>query len=161
MKRLILPPCAALALAGLIKCAPQPPLVINETPSVPPGLYVRSPGAEPMLGRLVTLAQPATARAYLTGLGVPPDMRLLKRVAAVGGEPVCARRGRLRTPRQEVAAPRHDRRGVPLPVWDECRRLRADEVLLLGDTPTSFDSRYFGPVRRADLEGAYTEVLTW
>ena len=52
-------------------------------------------------------------------------------------------------------------RGAALPAWRECRILAPDEVFLLGDTPGSFDSRYFGPVRRSDVVGVYREVLTW
>jgi len=39
--------------------------------------------------------------------------------------------------------------------------LRTDELFVLGDTPGSFDSRYFGPIRRAQVEGVYRETLTW
>ena len=88
-------------------------------------------------------------------------MRLLKRVAALGGEAVCAERGRLNTPRRSVAVQAKDRRGAALPVWRGCRTLRPDELLVLGDTPTSFDGRYFGPVRRSAVEAVYTEVLRW
>lgn len=57
--------------------------------------------------------------------------------------------------------PPRDRRGASLPAWRGCRTLAADELLLLGDTATSFDGRYFGPVRRAEVEGIYREVLQW
>jgi len=151
-------PVAALALASQ---SPSPLALLNESSSVPKGLYVRSPDQDPRPGRLVTLAQPATAWPYLAGLGVPPDLRLLKRVAATGGEAVCASDGRLRAPRADVAVPDRDRRGVALTPWRGCRLLAADEILLLGDSPTSFDGRYFGPVRRTAIEGVYAEVLQW
>jgi type IV secretory pathway protease TraF len=159
-------PAAAVALAlaaGLAAAARGgPPLVlINETPSVPRGLYVRSADPELRRGRMVSISQPGVARPYLVSLGVPPDMRLLKRVAAVGGEAVCASPGRLRTPHADVAVSRRDRRGTPLPAWTGCRTLELGEVILLGDTSVSFDSRYFGPVRREAVEGAYREVLRW
>jgi len=151
-------PAAALALASR---SPSPLAVLNESPSVPKGLYVRSLDQDLRPGRLVTLEQPATARPYLAGLGVPPDLRLLKRVAATGGETVCTSDGRLRAPRTDVAVPDRDRRGVALTPWRGCRALAADEILLLGDSPTSFDGRYFGPVQRTAIEGVYAEVLQW
>jgi type IV secretory pathway protease TraF len=151
---------AAAWLAAVARGGP-PLVLINETPSAPRGLYVRSADPEPRRSRLVTIAQPGVARAYLGSLGVPRDMRLLKRVAAVEGEAVCASTGRLRTPHAEVAVLRRDRRGTPLPVWTGCRTLEPGEVMLLGDTAASFDGRYFGPVRREALEGAYREVLRW
>lgn len=40
-----------------------------------------------------------------------------------------------------------DLQGRALPVWQTCRRLAGDELLLLSSTnPKSFDSRYFGTV---------------
>lgn len=163
-RRGILPAAAGVAVALGLAAAPhdQPPLaLINETTSVPKGLYVRSADPEPWLGSLVAITQPAAARPYLVGLGVPSETRLLKRVAARGGETVCAAEGVLRTSRHQVVVPPRDRRGAPLPVWHGCRTLAADELLLLGDTATSFDGRYFGPVRRAQVEATYEEVLRW
>ena len=154
---------AAFGLAAATALAARMPalLLVNETASVPRGLYLRSRDPEPRLERLVTIAQPAGARGYLARLGVPAEMRLLKRVSAVGGQWVCAQDGLLETPRRRVAVLSRDRRGVPLPVWRDCRRLAGDELLLLGDSPTSFDGRYFGPTPRHEVEAAYSEVLRW
>jgi len=109
----------------------------------------------------VALAQPATARAYLTRLGMPDDILLLKRVAAVEGDAVCDEGGTVRTPGRQVLRLDRDRQGAVLPAWSECRLLERDELFLLGDTPESFDSRYFGPVRKGEAKGVYQEVLTW
>jgi type IV secretory pathway protease TraF len=139
-----------------------PPLLVNESVSVPRGLYRLSGASTLDVGDLVAVRPPAgPARSYLNSLGAPPDQALLKRVAARGGERVCSGGGRLRTPRRRVSVPTRDRRGAPLPAWQGCRTLAADELLVLGDTPTSFDGRYFGPVRRADVQGRYREVLRW
>ena len=152
------------AAAGLLGCAtdvwPDVALV-NESASLPRGLYVRQPGAKLEQGAVTAVEQPRAARAYLAGLGAPPDMMLIKRVAAQGGDPVCRDHDRIRLPAQVATVARTDRRGATLPVWSACRRLSPDEVFLLGDTETSFDSRYFGPVRRSDLRGVYRLVLTW
>jgi len=135
-------------------------VLVNESPSVPSGLYFRT-GATAERGELVAIAQPAAAQSYLTRLGMPHDVLLLKRVAAVEGDPVCARDGTVRTPGRQVRTLDRDRQGAALPVWRECRRLASDELFLLGDTPGSFDSRYFGPVLRGDAVGVYREVLKW
>lgn len=72
--------------------------LVNESRSLPRGLYVRRFNAAPDRGRLVAFVQPEAARSYLAGLGAPPDMMLLKRVAAVGGDHVCRRRDGLHAP---------------------------------------------------------------
>lgn len=135
--------------------------LVNESPSLPKGVYVRQPGRAPDRDAIVALPQPVAVQPYLAGLGMPPEIRLIKRVAAVGGETVCRRGLRVTTPGREVLALAQDRRGAILPIWTGCRRLAPDELFLLGDTASSFDSRYFGAVRRDEVEGVYREGLTW
>ncbi|MFA4894720.1 MAG: hypothetical protein WC555_15275, partial [Brevundimonas sp.] len=80
---------AALGLlAGAAKVADRSPALalVNESPSLPRGVYLRRPGAEPGRGAVVAIPQPAGARPYLAALGMPADVRLIKRVAAVGGD---------------------------------------------------------------------------
>lgn len=135
--------------------------LINESPSLPRGLYLREIGAPPGGGATVALAQPPAARAYLGPLGMPPDVLLIKRVAAVEGDLVCREAGGVRAPGRNVGVLDRDRRGEALPQWRGCRRLGAGELFVLGDTPGSFDSRYFGPVDVDDLDGVFREIVTW
>lgn len=158
--RRLAPPLTALTALGVI-AAHAPPTLINESASLPRGVYVRAEPAPLRRGMIVALAQPVGARPYLATLGAPPDMRLLKRVAALPGETACRVGGHVVLPGRRVAVRDRDSRGVALPSWRACRRLRAGEVFLLGDTLASFDSRYFGPVAIADLDGPYQEMLTW
>jgi conjugative transfer signal peptidase TraF len=152
-----------VALIGTALIADQTPAMalVNESPSLPRGVYVRQPGAVPARGAVVAIPQPDLARAYLGRLGMPGDVLLIKRIAAVGGDTVCRREGRLVTPGRTVVVQDRDRRGVALPAWRGCRRLETDELFLLGDTPSSFDSRYFGPVHRSEVTGVYRETFTW
>jgi len=155
--------CAGwLALAGLglasqsgVKLA-----IVNESPSLQKGLYLRGLSA-PQAGAIVALPPPPGARAYLAGLGFPTSVLLLKRIAAVEGDLVCAAGDTLVTPQRREQLRIHDRRGRLLPHWRGCGRLRAGELFLLGDTDESFDSRYFGPVRTADLKGVFWGAVTW
>ncbi len=152
-------------LAGLMSVAlarEAPKLVmINESPSVPKGFYVRAAGGALERGTIVAVRQPRIARRYLTGLGVPAQVRLIKHVAAAAGDRVCARNGEVTLPGQRVAVRDRDRFGGRLPAWRGCRSLGADELFLLGDTANSFDSRYFGPVPRAEVEGVFRQVASW
>jgi conjugative transfer signal peptidase TraF len=138
-----------------------PPIVINESSSLPRGVYVRAYGGDPARGDLVVTPPPATARTYLDTLGVKRDARLLKRLAATAGDGVCAREGSTLVAGRRVQVFAADRAARPLPRWRGCRTLRPGEAFLLGDTPQSFDSRYFGPVPTSRLEGIYREVITW
>jgi len=135
--------------------------LVNETRSLPRGLYVRRFGEDIHRGATAAANQPEGARDYLESLGAPGDMLLLKRVAAVGGDRVCRESDRVITPTGEARVLEKDRRGAALAAWTDCRRLKADEVFLLGDAAESFDSRYFGPVKRSELRGVFAAVATW
>ena len=150
-----------LATVGVLAGQGPAPALINESPSLPEGLYLRTATADAPRGAVVAIRQPAAVRPYLAGLGVPADVRLLKRVAARGGDAVCSDGRWLIAPMRLVRIHAHDRAGAPLPAWRGCRLLAPDERLLLGDTPTSLDSRYFGPVTTARIEGVYREALAW
>lgn len=141
--------------------ATSPPLLINESASLPTGLY-RRVYVVPQRGDVVAVRPPPAARAYLATLGAPRDQQLLKRVAALPGDPVCLGREGLRWPGGEPApVALTDRRGVALPQWRACRRLGPEEILVLGDSRSSFDSRYFGPISPAAVAGVYVELVRW
>lgn len=135
-------------------------LVINESRSMPRGLY-RMSDAPIIEGAIVTIIPPLTARAYLETLGAPADVRLLKRVAAIGGDKVCRHETGLEIAGITLDVARHDREGRSLPQWPECRTLGPEELMVLGDSPDSFDSRYFGPINRSEAIGPYVEAIHW
>jgi conjugative transfer signal peptidase TraF len=159
--RTLAPPVAALALIGGAGAAAPRLALINESPSLPKGLYVRSFAAALADGAVVAIPQPPGARPYRAGLGVPLETKLLKRVAASGGAEVCAKPNAVLVGSHPLSTATVDRRGTRLPRWSGCRRLAPGELFLVGDTATSFDSRYFGPVHRSQVEGVYREILTW
>ncbi|MBC1181856.1 S26 family signal peptidase [Brevundimonas sp. WCHBH090558] len=154
---------AVFALGCLALVAQHVPALalVNESPSLPEGLYARRFGAEIERGVVVAIPQPAAARAYLGDLGMPGDVALIKRVAAAGGDRVCVEGAQVLTPDGVWTVRSRDRGGAILPRWSGCRRLAPDELFLLGDTAGSFDSRYFGPVARSEVLGVYQEVLRW
>ncbi len=111
-----------------------------------------------MLARLPDAAQKLAAeRGYLPA-GVP----LVKRIAALSGDQVCAV-GMTITINDRAVAERleSDSKGRPLPSWQGCRLLRRDEVFLLMEgVPDSFDGRYFGPVTRSAIIGKLIPLWT-
>ncbi len=135
-----------LLLSGLAD--PEPRLVWNISSSAPRGLYWISRNNDHAPGQFAAtwleagVADLAAQRHYL-----PRGIPLIKEVAAVTGDEVCASGtgiflfGRLIATRLG-----DDPKGRSMPWWNGCRRLGAGEVLLLnGSNPLSFDGRYFGP----------------
>ena len=145
-----------LGLIGLAMLArPAPWLVWNASASAPIGLYRVLPG-KPIRGDLVLVHTPDSVRQLAAERGyLPATVPLVKRVAALDGDIVCAAADVISVNGRVVAERlAHDRLGRPLPAWTGCQTLGPDDVfLLMEDVTGSFDGRYFGSVRRAAIIG--------
>ncbi|MGE0046052.1 MAG: S26 family signal peptidase, partial [Hyphomonadaceae bacterium] len=130
-------------------------VLFTHSPSIPTGFYRRT--ASPVeVGEVVTerardVALIEASRRHYAGDGD----RFIKRVAAIAGQDVCSDGQTLQIDGVEVA-----RVFVPVgreapSAWVGCRRLTSDEILLLGDSPDSFDGRYWGPVSASLVEGVW------
>jgi conjugative transfer signal peptidase TraF len=146
-----------------VRASWRPLLLYNRTDSAPRGWYAVVRGRDIHVGDVVVVrlpgnvAQLAASRGYL-----PQHVPLLKRIAAVAGQSVCSRGGLLAIDGQRVATAREvDFAGRPLHAWSECRALVDDEVLVLSEHPSSFDSRYFGPVRTRQIDGHAIALWVW
>jgi len=142
-------------LAATIITPPAPRLIWNASASAPIGLYLVSPGSRVRRGDMIIARVPeqwrslAAHRHYL-----PLNVPLVKRAAAVAGDRVCADGQRiLVNGRAAAVRQQHDRKGRLLPWWTGCAILAPGSVLLLMPSPDSFDGRYFGPSRPADIVG--------
>lgn len=147
----------SVSLAVLTIDGPQRPwLVWNVSASAPMGLYLVGGCGELARGDMVIAVLPepwrrfAARRHYL-----PQNVPLVKRVAAVPGDRVCAAGealwidGQLHAWRLEL-----DAQGRDMPLWSGCRTLQRHEYLLLmTESPASFDGRYFGISRASDIIG--------
>ena len=156
--------CAAAiglaALAWVPFTKPWPRLIYNPSNSVPVGWYRVEPlprQPNPLrVGSIVLVHLPAEAAALAAQRGyLPLHVPLLKRVGAFPPQRVCITGQVVRIDGHTVTTTLSaDRMGRPLHGWPQCRPLQAGEVFLLSATnPASFDSRYFGPVRAADVIG--------
>ena len=141
----------------------SPPVIINETGSMQKGLYARTGDAfDPKHGDIIAMPMGQSAQQYLRDkLGYPAKTLLVKRVAALPGEKICRAENVVILPDRTVPVMKHDNKGNVLSSWAGCHTLSPNEVFILGDHPSSFDSRYFGAVQIEDLVGTYREVLSW
>lgn len=163
--RHVIGPCLwgviGIGLIGFSATHNSPPwLIWNASPSAPVGLYRMISGA-PQKGDFVLVRTPklvsqlASSRHY-----IPANVPLVKRIAAITGDHVCAFQRTILINGHAVARQlERDSSGRKLPLWQGCRLLHeGDYFLLMAEAPTSFDSRYFGPVRRENLIGRLVPI---
>ena len=152
-----------IASAALPETIQNPPIIINETISMAKGAYVRTGNLDHLeVGDIIAMPMNASAKAYLGDrLGYPEDTMLIKRVAGLSGDTMCREGATVTINVKSVRASLKDTMGNDLPTWRGCHTLLPGEIFLLGDHPSSFDSRYFGAVTRQELSGTYKAVMTW
>jgi conjugative transfer signal peptidase TraF len=161
---------AVFAAAVELACALG--FVVNTTRSAPPGLWRTRPVAGPIArGAMAVICPPdeapfriARARGWLSSGPCPGGYeRLLKRVAAIPGDRIEVAPGGVSVNGALLpnSAPLPwARDGVGAAALDARPRAVAEGELWLVSTynPRSFDSRYFGPVPAAQVEGTADPV---
>lgn len=152
---------AVLGVSASMVVHPAPRLIWNETASVPVGLYRLHMNPAPHVGDLVAVRLPEREAMLLATRGyLPLGVPLLKPVAAISGQSVCRTGQRVTIDGQFAGdAQSLDHRGRPLPVWQGCQRLAADQVFVMNPAvPRSLDGRYFGPLSLSTIIGRATPV---
>ena len=160
---------AALVAAGIacvgvtILVPPLPRLVWNASASAPIGLYAVWPGAPLARGDMVIAWAPPQARDLAaTRHYLPRNVPLVKRIAGMSGDRICALDRAVTVNGRPVAIRRaRDAAGRPLPWWRGCVQLEKGALfLLMTDTPDSFDGRYFGITQPHDVIGRARPLWT-
>lgn len=158
-------------LAGVVGAATLATLTVrparyavwNASASVPTGLYAIRGKASLQVGERVAIEPPPELRRLLAERGyLPATVPLLKRIAAVSGQRICRFGHGVTIDGEFVGAARaRDRLDRPLPAWFGCRKLHSGELFVMNPAaPDSFDGRYFGVLRMADVIGRVTPVWT-
>jgi conjugative transfer signal peptidase TraF len=163
-RRILIVLAVALVFSTLLVAAmalkPLPLLLWNASDSVPVGLYlVRK--RQPHIGEIAVIAPPDWVRLYASSRGyLPADVWLLKPMVATSSSVVCRVGNIVLVDGKPVArAKKIDGQHRILPVWKGCRTLKSEEIFVLAKPRNSFDSRYFGPIKRSDIIG--TAHLIW
>jgi conjugative transfer signal peptidase TraF len=141
---------------------PRPLLVWNVTHSAPIGLY-RHAFADLERGAWVLVRAPREASDLAASRGyLPRSVPMVKQIVATSGDRVC-RVGQSVTVngRGVATALWQDSVGRKLPVWTGCIALNAGQIFLITSPPTSFDSRYFGPVPVPNVIERITPLWTF
>jgi conjugative transfer signal peptidase TraF len=156
----------AVALFGILATAagaiPSRRLIWNASASAPIGLYWRIAG-RPAPGDLVLAWAPLWARRVAAERHyLPIAVPLVKRVAAVDGDTVCAAADAIAINGETVARRLvFDGMGRLMPHWEGCQTLGSGEAfLLMADVPDSFDGRYFGISDGHDVLGLLVPLWT-
>lgn len=129
-------------------------LSYQDSTSMPEGWYFTYPIVSLHKGDIVIFKPPATLDNYmLKRHWIDRGANMLKPIAAVAGDLVCIKHRHLYINNKRISRVFHeDTHGRPLPHLQICKRLAAGAFLLISTKiPNSFDSRYFGPVKRSEL----------
>lgn len=150
----------ALGVSVIGSCVNRKLVLYNRTPSVPVGWYVYA-GRSPRVGDLIAFTLPTAAHDYARSRGESIHVRLLKPVLAVEGDRVSTTGGALRVNGVSFGTIAVvDAAGRPLPSWQADRVLVNDELIVGSAKDHSFDSRFFGSIHVAQVQGVYRRI-TW
>ncbi len=139
-------------------------IVINTSPSVAPGLYLRV-DERPAVGRIVDFRIPARAWSYIrqrTGQ-MGRNWYILKPIAAGPRDRVDTMGHWLYINGRKIAPIyTHDEKGRLLPHWRADCVLGPHEYFVYSSRIwNSFDSRYYGPIKQNHVPAIRVRLLTW
>jgi conjugative transfer signal peptidase TraF len=141
----------------------QPSYIWNASPSVPIGLYRLKPAEHLAVTELVAIRPPEELASFLDLNGyLPLGVPMLKRVVALPGQTVCRTGLTVSVDSIEMGqARKRDGRGRPLPAWQGCLAVAANEVFVMNwQSEDSLDGRYFGLIPVSAIIGEALPVWT-
>jgi conjugative transfer signal peptidase TraF len=128
----------------------------NASGSVPVGLYRVRPAEQLRITELVAVQPPEPLASFLDFNGyLPIGLPMLKHVLALPGQTVCRTGLTIAVDGIDLGQARErDGRGRPLPVWQGCHLIAADEIFIMNwQSDNSLDGRYFGAIPASAVIG--------
>lgn len=137
-----------MATLSLIVQSVSPMFFINRTLSMPPGIYVKITSKYCEIGDIIVF-NISFAKSSL-----------IKYVVASNGSEYCFdESGSLLIDGFAIAQKNIEKYPQTLIAQSTCHQLSPDELLVIGDHENSYDSRYFGPIKKQDVIA--TVKLLW
>jgi conjugative transfer signal peptidase TraF len=152
-----------MCVIALMHIGMEAGLRLNFTDSAPHGLWIERPAEHIQRGMLVSVCPPDTPIAKsVLAFGTCPEtnvMPLMKAIAAIPGDTVRLRRGRLATVNDKELPNTAARDSIP--AWPDGEYIvKPGQVWVFSTySPKSFDSRYFGPVPDKNIRGEAIPIL--
>ncbi len=138
-------------------------VIFNGTASLPRGFYWITDTRAIHRSDLVAFEIPNQVRRLVVDRHyLPPGAVLVKHVAAVAGDVVCARaEGFTINGGPTMPTLHEDSVGRPLPFYVGCGPLESGEFFVTSGAARSFDSRNFGPITRENIRGVVKPIWTF
>lgn len=125
-----------------------PIFFINRTASMPQGIYAKNGGGLFKKGDIIIFNEGRR------------KSNLIKYIAAVSGDRYCFdEAGALWVNEIPIAQKNIEKYSQPFLAQSICNILNEGELLVIGDHENSYDSRYFGPIKKNDVIA--TAKLLW
>lgn len=139
---------------------PRKLILYNYTDSLPHGLYLLRQGV-PKKGDLVAFEPPENAARLIRERKYLRDgAYLIKYIVGEKGDSVCTDKGRLIVNGEDYGGiDAVDKEGRHLPRYLFCGIMTDGYIVAINGMNSSFDSRYFGPVKNGSITGLVFPIL--
>jgi len=137
-------------------------LAINLSESIPRGLYLQSGTGNLERGDLILFHNEMADRIGAERGYKRPGAMLGKRIAAIAGDTIQVS-GAVRVNGRMVGKPalERDTAGRPLSPFIYRGVVPQGQLLVLGETENSFDSRYYGLIETGEVTSKLKPLVTW
>lgn len=132
-----------IVLMGILPCCSYIDkwIFLNRTASMPMGFYIKTNKDILDVGDIIVFRK--------------ENVNLIKYVAAIQGSEYCFDHEKVMWINGQPVGQKNIQKYLE-PNWEQsvCYALKSDELLVLGEHPDSYDSRYFGPIKIVQMIAA-------